>query len=104
MRLPPKSHPYAQWGDCFEIETLINVRIVANGLKVAGVCSFEASRIYGDSNFNAVRDGMRVLRTIRREFEATRRQGGQVRRRPTRLRVAGSPRVPAMAESAEKAS
>jgi glycosyltransferase involved in cell wall biosynthesis len=104
MRLPSTAHRSPQWGDGFEIETLINVRIVANRLKVAEVSSFEASRIYGDSNLNAVRDGMRVLRTIRREFEATRRQGGPVRRRPSRLRVAGASRVMAVSDRSEKVS
>lgn len=104
MRLPPTAHPTPQWGDGFEIETLINVRIVTNGLKIAEVCSFEASRIYGDSNLNAVRDGMRVLKTIRREFDATRREGGRVRRLPSRLRVMGASRAMTLADDSEKAS
>ena len=53
-----------QWGDGFEVETLINVRIAKAGLRVAEVGSFERSRIHGDSNLNAVSDGLRVLRTI----------------------------------------
>ncbi len=52
------------WGDGFEIETLINVRIAQAGLKVTEVASFEHSRIHGVSNLNAARDGWRVLRTI----------------------------------------
>jgi glycosyltransferase involved in cell wall biosynthesis len=52
------------WGDGFEVETLINVRIAQAGLKVTEVASFEHSRIHGVSNLNAVRDGCRVLRTI----------------------------------------
>jgi glycosyltransferase involved in cell wall biosynthesis len=52
------------WGDGFEIETLINIRIAAAGLAVAEVPSFERSRIYGASNLSAFSDGMRVLRTI----------------------------------------
>jgi glycosyltransferase involved in cell wall biosynthesis len=52
------------WGDGFEIETLIHTRIAKSGLKVTEVPSFERSRIHGVSNLNAIRDGMRVVRTI----------------------------------------
>jgi hypothetical protein len=52
------------WGDGFEIETLIHIRIAKAGLVVAEVPSFEHSRIHGVSNLNAFSDGMRVLRTI----------------------------------------
>ncbi len=52
------------WGDGFEVETLINVRIAQAGLKVTEVASYEHSRIHGVSNLNAARDGWRVLRTI----------------------------------------
>jgi glycosyltransferase involved in cell wall biosynthesis len=55
------------WGDGFEVETLINVRIAKAGLRVAEVPSFEHSRHFGDSNLNAFSDGMRVLRTIHAE-------------------------------------
>jgi glycosyltransferase involved in cell wall biosynthesis len=60
-------HPAMRWGDGFEIETIINVRVARAGLKVAEVPSFERDRIHGESNLNAVRDGLRVLRTIARE-------------------------------------
>ncbi len=52
------------WGDGFEVETLVNIRVPKEGLKVTEVPSFEHSRIHGVSNLNAVRDGMRVLRTV----------------------------------------
>lgn len=52
------------WGDGFEVETLINVRIAKAGLRVAEVPSFEWSRVHGTSNLNAFSDGIRVLRTI----------------------------------------
>ena len=52
------------WGDGFEVETLINIRIAQAGLKVKEVASYEHSRIHGVSNLNATRDGWRVLRTI----------------------------------------
>jgi glycosyltransferase involved in cell wall biosynthesis len=55
------------WGDGFEVETLINVRIAKAGLRVAEVPSFERSRFFGTSNLNAFSDGMRVLRTIHAE-------------------------------------
>ena len=52
------------WGDGFEVETLINIRIAQVGLKVTEVPSYEHSRIHGVSNLNAAKDGWRVLRTI----------------------------------------
>lgn len=55
------------WGDGFEIETVINCRIAAAGLAITEVPSFERARVHGDSNLNTFSDGMRVLRTIRRE-------------------------------------
>jgi glycosyltransferase involved in cell wall biosynthesis len=53
--------------DGFEIETLINVRAMKNHLNIVEVPSFEASRISGESNLHAIRDGWRVLKTILRE-------------------------------------
>jgi glycosyltransferase involved in cell wall biosynthesis len=53
--------------DGFEVETLINIRAARAGLRVVEVPSFEHERIHGVSNLNAVRDGVRVLRTIARE-------------------------------------
>jgi glycosyltransferase involved in cell wall biosynthesis len=52
------------WGDGFEIETVINCRIAAAGLSVTEVPSYELYRVFGDSNLNAVSDGLRVLKTI----------------------------------------
>jgi glycosyltransferase involved in cell wall biosynthesis len=52
------------WGDGFEIETLINVRVAAAGARITEVGSVEKERLFGQSNLNAVRDGLRVLRTI----------------------------------------
>ena len=45
------------WGDGFEVETLINIRIAQAELKVKEVASYEHSRIHGVSNLNAVSDG-----------------------------------------------
>ncbi len=60
------------WGDGFEIETLINVRVAAMGASIAEVGSVELERIHGASNLNAVTDGLRVLRTIVAERKITR--------------------------------
>ena len=67
LDLPRTDVSEAQWGDGFEIETVINVRVARNGLTIEEVSSFEGKRIYGRSNLNAVTDGLRVLRTIGRE-------------------------------------
>jgi len=63
------------WGDGFEIETLINIRVAAAGLAVAEVPSFERSRMYGVSNLSAFSDGIRVLCTILYERFIVPRQG-----------------------------
>jgi len=65
------------WGDGFEVETLINVRSAVAGLRVVEVPSFESDRIHGDSNLNAVSDGLRVLRTIAVERRYARTTGAQ---------------------------
>ncbi|MEV2265487.1 glycosyltransferase family 2 protein [Nonomuraea africana] len=53
--------------DGFEVETLMNVRAAKAGLRVQEVPSHERCRIHGESNLHAVRDGIRVLKTILRE-------------------------------------
>jgi len=63
------------WGDGFEVETLINVRIAKAGLRVAEVPSFELRRHFGASNLNAFSDGIRVLRTIHAERRRGARRG-----------------------------
>lgn len=55
--------------DGFEIEALINVRMHKANFKIIEVASFEYSRIHGESNLRAVRDGWRVLKTILREWK-----------------------------------
>ncbi len=50
--------------DGFEVETLINVRVARAGLSVIEVASVEHARLHGESKLHAVRDGLRVLRTI----------------------------------------
>ncbi|GIH97144.1 hypothetical protein Psi01_77740 [Planobispora siamensis] len=58
--------------DCagFEVETLMNIRAAKAGLKIQEVPSHERCRIHGESNLHAVRDGIRVLKTIIREWRA----------------------------------
>jgi Glycosyl transferase family 2 len=51
----------------FEVETLINLRIAAAGMKITEVPSYEEERISGQSNLKTFRDGFRVLGTILRE-------------------------------------
>ncbi|MEU1010566.1 glycosyltransferase family 2 protein [Streptomyces sp. NPDC088810] len=55
--------------DCtgFEVETLMNIRVVKAGLKVQEIPSHEYLRIHGTSNLRAVRDGLRVLKVILKE-------------------------------------
>jgi glycosyltransferase involved in cell wall biosynthesis len=64
LAIPSSTHEDAQWGDGFEIETMINCRVAAIGLQIHEVPSVELSRIHGNSNLNTFRDGFRVLRTI----------------------------------------
>lgn len=73
MDLPETASRTAQWGDGFEIETLINVRVAAHGMAISEVHSYEADRLHGASNLHAVRDGLRVLRTICSEYLTYRR-------------------------------
>jgi glycosyltransferase involved in cell wall biosynthesis len=63
------------WGDGFEIETVINCRFAAAGVRITEVPSVERLRIFGSSNLHAVKDGLRVLRTIRTERTRARRAG-----------------------------
>jgi glycosyltransferase involved in cell wall biosynthesis len=78
--LPRPSDGRKLWGDGFEIETLINIRAAADGLRVSEVSSVEHARIHGESNLNTFRDGTRVLRTILSEYGRMRRQRRAARR------------------------
>jgi glycosyltransferase involved in cell wall biosynthesis len=73
-----------RWGDGFEVETLINVRIAKAGLVVAEVPSFEHSRHFGSSNLNAFSDGIRVLRTIHAERKRGARRAARTSASSTR--------------------
>ncbi|WP_445548251.1 MULTISPECIES: glycosyltransferase family 2 protein [unclassified Frankia] len=61
-----------EWGDGFEVETVINMRVARAGLRVVEIPSFEHPRIHGVSNLNAFSDGLRVLRTILAESRGSR--------------------------------
>src|SRR5258707_6498815 len=67
---PPPADGSRLWGDGFEVETLIHVRVAKAGLRVAEVPSYEYPRLHGVSNLHATRDGMRVLRTMFAEWHA----------------------------------
>jgi hypothetical protein len=73
-----------QWGDGFEIETIINTRVAKARLKIVEVPSFEHRRVHGESNLNTWRDGARVLRAL--VVERLTSTG-----RPARTRVAPAP-------------
>ena len=84
----PLPHPVSggmQWGDGFEIETLINCRVAVAGLTVTEVPSVELLRLFGDSNLHAITDGFRVLKTIGTEWRR-----GRNRRRAEGFGPSGS--------------
>ena len=51
----------------FEIETMMNIRALRAGLKIAEVPSFEAERIHGAGRLRTFPDGWRVLKTVLKE-------------------------------------
>ena len=71
---PDSTSPELQWGEGFEIETLINCRVALAGLHISEVPSYELERLHGTSNLHAWRDGRRVLRTMLIERLRKRRQ------------------------------
>jgi glycosyltransferase involved in cell wall biosynthesis len=64
---PDDSAEEMLWGDGFEIETLINVRVAHAGARITEVGSVEFPRLHGVSNLRAIPDGVRVLRMIMAE-------------------------------------
>jgi glycosyltransferase involved in cell wall biosynthesis len=68
LELPPIDAPAPRdgmlWGDGFEIETVLNCRIAAAGMKITEVPSIERQRVFGDTNLRTFADGSRVLRTL----------------------------------------
>ncbi len=61
--------------DGFEVEAMLNIRAVREGLRIAEVPSFEAERIHGEGRLVTFPDGWRVLRTIASEWRTGRREG-----------------------------
>lgn len=55
-------------GDGFEIETMMNIRALRAGFRIAEVPSFEAERVYGVGRLRTLPDGWRVLKTIWSEW------------------------------------
>jgi glycosyltransferase involved in cell wall biosynthesis len=80
--LPRPADGSKLWGDGFEIETMINIRAAADGMRVGEVGSIEHARIHGQSNLNTFRDGFRVLRTIFSEYGRMRRNRRAARNAP----------------------
>ena len=88
---PPSSRGDGRlWGDGFEIETLIHMRVAEEGLRVAEVPSFEHSRIHGVSNLHAASDGLRVLTIILVEHRRARSRHRSRHRAPRARTVAVS--------------
>jgi glycosyltransferase involved in cell wall biosynthesis len=79
---PPPRGDGRLWGDGFEIETLIHMRVAEEGLRVTEVPSFEHPRIHGVSNLDAFSDGLRVLTTILVERRRARSRHSSRRRMP----------------------
>ncbi|MBJ7359489.1 glycosyltransferase family 2 protein [Nocardioides sp.] len=88
LRLPDHARPSATgrmvWGDGFEIETLIHCRFAAAGSAIVEVPSVEKRRLFGESNLNALTDGLRVLRTLFTEWRHERSR--RTRRTPSHRR------------------
>src|SRR6476619_4605937 len=71
----PAPHQGMLWGDGFEIETVLNCRVAAAGMKITEVPSMERERIFGQTNLRTFADGTRVLRTLAAEHRrATRKR------------------------------
>jgi glycosyltransferase involved in cell wall biosynthesis len=51
----------------FEIESMLNIRALRAGLKIAEVPSFETQRVHGIGRLDTFPDGWRVLKTIVKE-------------------------------------
>jgi glycosyltransferase involved in cell wall biosynthesis len=81
--LPAQANGKMHWGDGFEIETVINCRFAAAGVRIAEVPSVEKVRLFGASNLHAVTDGLRVLKTLLTE----RRRASSIRRMERKLRL-----------------
>jgi len=76
------------WGDGFEIETMIHIRVRQSGVRIAEVGSIEKPRLHGASNLRAIPDGLRVLRTIVAEHQRLRQLGFELGREETAVETA----------------
>jgi glycosyltransferase involved in cell wall biosynthesis len=76
LDLPPIEAPATAagmlWGDGFEIETVLNCRVAAAGLRITEVPSVERQRMFGETNLRTFADGARVLRTLIAEHRRAR--------------------------------
>lgn len=79
----PAANGKMSWGDGFEIETVINCRFAAAGVKIVEVPSVEKLRLFGESNLHAISDGLRVLKTLWTEH----RRAASIRRMERKLRL-----------------
>jgi hypothetical protein len=87
LELPDPAAPQPEdgamlWGDGFEIETVLNCRVAAAGLRITEVASVERERIFGETNLRTFADGTRVLRTLmseHRRMEQRRKASGYAR-------------------------
>ncbi|WP_345604617.1 glycosyltransferase family 2 protein [Pseudonocardia adelaidensis] len=82
LDLPPIDTPAPAdgtmlWGDGFEIETVLNCRVAAAGLKITEVPSMERERIFGQTNLRTFADGTRVLRTLAAERRRASRRSAE---------------------------
>jgi glycosyltransferase involved in cell wall biosynthesis len=89
------------WGDGFEIETVIACRFAAAQARVVEVASVERLRAFGASNLHAVRDGLRVLRTLLVETRRA-RTGRRTSAVPAVRTIAGSAAVALPVAAAEQ--
>jgi hypothetical protein len=66
-------------GDGVEIDTVLDCRVAAAGLRITEVPSVERQRIFGETNLRTFADGSRVLRTLWAEHRrADRRKAARV--------------------------
>ncbi|HEY0813046.1 MAG TPA: glycosyltransferase family 2 protein [Pseudonocardia sp.] len=80
INLPAPQQGGMVWGDGFEIETVLNCRVAAAGMKITEVPSMERERIFGQTNLRTFADGTRVLRTLAAEQRrAARKRAERVR-------------------------
>jgi glycosyltransferase involved in cell wall biosynthesis len=74
ISLPAPPQGGMLWGDGFEIETVLNCRVAAAGMKITEVPSMERERIFGQTNLRTFADGTRVLRTLAAEHRRAARK------------------------------